>query len=96
MCNLTTTECSIEAKKSTSKSKPHTRHAFDHLMLAKSSVCRAIWQFPEEIALPGNLRPPRLKLQRIAGTLSILAEILEPLIAAEPLESETRESGVAQ
>jgi hypothetical protein len=65
-------------------------------MLAKSSVCRAIWQFPEEIALPDNPRPPRLKLQRIAGTLSILAEILEPLIAAEIQESVASANEVAR
>ena len=55
------------------------------MAVAKAAVVRATWLYPIETPLP-NKRPTRLKLQRIAGALSLLIEATEPLIATEPPE----------
>lgn len=61
------------------------------MAVAKAAIVRATWLYPEEAPLP-NKRPTRLKLQRIAGALSLLIEATEPLIAIEPPEPAREQS----
>jgi hypothetical protein len=61
---------------------------------AKAAVVRATWLYPKETTLPTNPVPSRHKLQRIAGTLSLLVEAIKPLIATEPPEPAREQSEV--
>lgn len=68
----------------------------NHILLAKTAVVRATWLYSEETPPPTNPVPSRHKLQRIAGTLSLLVEAIKPLIATEPPEPASEQSEVAR
>ena len=65
----------------------HTRRAAVYLGEAKLEVIRALRLFPEEVPLPNRPHPARYRLQQAAGTISLLAGIVEPLAKDEPDES---------
>ncbi len=63
----------------TPRSIPHAYKAASHLLGAKVEIIRAIWLTPKE-------SPLYRRLQQIAGTVSLLIGIVEPLAKDEPPE----------
>ena len=76
LCNTSSPESSL--------SWPHARKAAIYLANAKLEVIRALRLFPEEVTLPNRPHPARYRLQQVAGTISLLIGIVDPLAKDEP------------
>jgi hypothetical protein len=75
LCNTSSPESRL--------SWPHTQKAARYLGEAKLEVIRALRLFPEEVPLPNRPHPARYRLQQVAGTISLLIGIVEPLAEGE-------------
>jgi hypothetical protein len=62
---------------------PHAQKAALYLHQAKLEVVRALRRFPEDGPLPSGPHPTRYRLQQIAGAISLLIGIVEPLAKDE-------------
>jgi hypothetical protein len=64
----------------------HAHKAASHLLGARMEIVRALRLHPEESPLPNRPSPIRYKLQQVAGAISLLIGIVEPLAKDEPAE----------
>lgn len=71
--------CITPGPESTPPTPTHARKAAIHLLGAKVEIVRAIWNTPKDF-------PAYRRLQQLAGAVSLLIGIVEPLGKDEPAE----------
>ena len=69
---------------------PHTEKAVKHLLRAKVETVRALSLYPKESTHPLT----RHRLQQVAGAISLLIGVVEPMVASEPPEPTSTRSEV--
>lgn len=70
--------------------EPHTKKAVKHLLRTRTEIVRALSLYPKE----STHTLVRYRLQQVAGAISLLIVVVEPMVAGEPPESASLRSEV--